>query len=314
MLKTPKKSAEQKQVLLGLKAPQKSINPKYFYDQEGSHLFEQITQLEEYYPTRTEIQIFRQYAKQITARVQGGALLIEPGAGSCEKVRHLLKELHLTAYLPQDISEDFLLAATAKLKEEFPGLHIHPLISDFAHPLQVPDHLAQHSKCVFYPGSTLGNFNTDDAIAFLSQMSRLVGQNGGLILGADLHKDTARLEAAYNDRDGLTARFNLNILKNINRLLGCTIDPGQFNHQAHYNTEKRRIEMHLISSCEQRYDILGEEIHFQAGESIHTENSYKYTLQDLESIAAQAGFELIESWLDEERLFSVSYLRSTSEQ
>lgn len=300
---------EQSLVLQGLLAPQKHINAKYFYDEHGSQLFEKITRLDEYYPTRTEIKIIKQHAPEITELIQENSLLIEPGAGSCEKVQLLLNYLKLQAYLPQDISESFLKEATIKLNQAFPSLLVSPLISDFSHPIEVPEHLSQYAKYVFYPGSTLGNFEHNNAIKFLTQMSQLIGRCGGMILGVDMHKDTNTLELAYNDSQGVTAKFNLNILQNINRLLKCDINANNFYHRAHYNTELKRIEMHLYSNCRQQYDVLGETITFKKGESIHTENSYKYTIEDIHWLADQSGFELVKSWHDEKHLFSVNFLQ-----
>lgn len=300
---------EQSLALQGLLAKQKHINPKYFYDKSGSQLFEKITCLEEYYPTRTEIKILKKNAAEITALIQENSLLIEPGAGSCEKVQLLLNYLKLQAYLPQDISENFLVEAITKLNQAFPSLLVQPLISDFSQPIVIPEYLAQYAKYVFYPGSTLGNFEHESAIKFLTQMSHLIGRCGGIILGVDMHKDINILESAYNDSEGVTAQFNLNALHNINRLLNSNIDTNGFYHRAHYNTQQRRIEMHLYSKYQQSYQVLGETIDFKEGESIHTENSYKYTLEDIHWLANQSGFELVKSWHDDDNLFSVVFLR-----
>lgn len=234
--------------------------------------------------------------------------MIEPGAGSCEKIRYLLNDLRPTAYLPQDISGDFLRRTATDLKNVYPWLKVLPLVGDFASSIELPDDLPQGRKVGFYPGSTLGNFDPDDAVAFLRSMRELVGEEGGLIIGVDLQKDPAILNAAYNDNAGVTAAFNRNIFNHVNQILGCDIDCDAFSHHAFYDEELQRIEMHLLSHKHQRVSCNGVVIEFTPGESIHTEYSYKYTPASFARLASKAGFSLQRTWVDDKGLFSVHYL------
>lgn len=302
-------SQEQEQILIGLMAEKKTINPKYFYDHKGSQLFEKITQLDEYYPTRTEISILKKYANEISSCMDERAIIVEPGAGSCEKVQYLLEQVKPAAYVPQDVSRDFLSQSTKGLSEKFPWLQVSPIVSDFSQPIALPKQLEEFTKYVFYPGSTIGNFDVDMAIKFLVNMRSLIGHSGGILLGVDLHKDSETLEAAYNDSLGVTAEFNLNVLDNINSLMDGSIDSGRFLHKAFYNTHERRIEMHLESQMDQVYDLLNERIEIKKGETIHTENSYKYSLTDIEKLSRKAGLRIEKTWVDDNRLFSLNYLR-----
>ncbi|MBD3668317.1 MAG: L-histidine N(alpha)-methyltransferase [Kangiella sp.] len=308
--KTQSISQEQQDILDGLTQDNKSINPKYFYDHRGSKLFEKITELDEYYPTRTELTILQKHAQDIAQFIQKDSLIVEPGAGNCTKIEHLLKAIHPSIYVPQDVSEEFLQKSAARLSARYPWLHVEPIASDFSEPIVLPVKYQGMQKHIFYTGSTIGNFEPDDAIKFLKNMHKLVGNNGGMILGVDLHKDNATLHAAYNDEEGITAQFNLNTLRHINQILNSNIAIDQFSHHAIYNSSKQRIEMYLRSKTEQSYSILGHEIQFEPGELIHTEHSYKYTLDGIAELAEKAGFSLQKSWLDEDELFSVSYLKS----
>ena len=303
-------SQEQQDILDGLTSEQKHINPKYFYDHRGSKLFEQITELEEYYPTRTELTILHKYAQDIAQYIQKDSLIIEPGAGNCTKIEYLLEALHPSVYVPQDVSEEFLQKSAARLSSRYPWLHVEPIASDFSEPIVLPDKYQNMQKHVFYPGSTIGNFEPDDAVQFLKNMHILVGENGGVILGVDLHKNNDILHAAYNDEEGITAEFNLNTLRHINQLLDSTINVDQFAHHAVYNSQQQRIEMYLRSKTDQKYEVLGHRINFKPDELIHTEHSYKYTLDGIAKLADRAGLTLQKSWLDENELFSVSYLKS----
>ncbi|WP_018624947.1 L-histidine N(alpha)-methyltransferase [Kangiella aquimarina] len=302
-------SQEQQDILDGLTSEQKHINPKYFYDHRGSKLFEQITELEEYYPTRTELTILHEYAQDIAQYIQKDSLIIEPGAGNCTKIEYLLEALHPSVYVPQDVSEEFLQKSAARLSSRYPWLHVEPIASDFSEPIVLPDKYQNMQKHVFYPGSTIGNFEPDDAVQFLKNMHILVGENGGVILGVDLHKDNDILHAAYNDEEGITAEFNLNTLRHINQILGSEIDITNFKHIALYNPQQQRIEMYLESRAEQECSVLGYTIAFKQGELIHTEHSYKYTLDGIAQLAEKAGFRLQKSWLDDDDLFSVNYLQ-----
>ncbi|MEM1112829.1 MAG: L-histidine N(alpha)-methyltransferase [Pseudomonadota bacterium] len=299
------------EVRQGLRASPKRINPKWFYDQAGSALFEQITRLPEYYPTRTEVSILQNNRVAIADHCGRGCVLIEPGSGNCEKARLLLDALEPSAYVPLDISADFLLQAANQLGHEYPGLHIHAVCADFNDDWQLQGSLPEGRRVVFYPGSTIGNLEPLEAERFLSRVRRLVGDNGGMLVGVDLHKSSARLNAAYNDASGVTAAFNLNVLQRINALLRTNFDPESFRHRAFYNEVERRIEMYLVSTAAQRVRGDGLDIEFAEGETIHTENSYKYSVDSFAALAADAGFELQQSWLDSDELFSVHFLAAS---
>jgi dimethylhistidine N-methyltransferase len=296
------------ELLNGLKREQKVVNPKYFYDERGSQLFDRITRLPEYYPTRTEVEILTRNRREISEACGAGCLFIEPGSGSCEKARLLLNDLRPSAYVPVDISADFLLQAATQLGREYPWLTIQAVCADFNHSWSFVDDLPAEKKVVFYPGSTIGNLEPKMALAFLKRVRDMVGDNGGMLIGVDLHKSSTRLTAAYNDAQGITADFNLNVLSRLNALLDAQFDPAAFTHDAFYNTAKQRIEMHLVSEQAHSVQCNGSLITFDKGETIHTENSYKYTLEGFSELAASAGLALDKSWLDDEKLFSVHYL------
>jgi L-histidine Nalpha-methyltransferase len=297
-------------VLRGLKAPKKELPCKYFYDEIGSALFEQITELDEYYPTRTELGIMTRHAAEMAGLLGPRCLLIEYGSGSSLKTRHLLDQLRDPAgYVPIDVSGEYLRNSARALAEEYPDIEILPLCADFTRPLDLPAcRKPATRRVVYFPGSTLGNFTPGQAIALLRQTAALCGRDGGFLLGIDLRKDPCVLEAAYNDRRGVTAAFNLNILTRINRELGADFDLDQFAHQALYDAAHGRIEMHLISRREQVVHMGEESIFFDAGESIHTENSYKFSLPVLTDLAEAGGFEVERVWTDERQYFSVAYL------
>ena len=296
------------EILSGLYQKQKTINPKYFYDTHGSELFERITELPEYYPTRSERSILMRYAESMAEFCGQNCVLIEPGSGSSEKVRLLLKAIKPSAYVPMDIAKDFLQRSALKLGQEFPWLNVHAVCADFGQYEKAPEGLPEGKRVVFYPGSTLGNMTPDAAKQFLLQLRQWVGHNGGMLLGVDLHKSTATLNAAYNDNAGVTAEFNLNALNNINRLTNSNFDVKNFKHRAFYNENLRRIEMHLESNIDHIVRVGDSAIVFAEGETIHTENSYKYTLQSFRTLVESAGFSVSHSWLDDEQLFSVHYL------
>jgi dimethylhistidine N-methyltransferase len=296
------------EVLNGLNSPIKTIHAKYFYDKRGSELFEQITETDEYYQTRTEILILEKYTEEIAKRVGKMTTLIEYGSGSSKKIKTLLASLHsLKKYMPIDISRDFLLQSCLKLSLEFPELKIEAVCGDYMHPLLLPlDHTKR--KVVFFPGSTIGNFEPNELYAFLNRTSNLLKSGDGFIIGVDVKKETHILNAAYNDRRGITKAFNLNVLNRINQELGSDFQVDQFEHVAFYNEEKGRIEMHLKSTHEQQVAIGPYVISFQKGEHIHTENSYKYTVPEFQAIVYQCGFDPLEAWMDENQLFSVHYM------
>ncbi|GAA6166444.1 L-histidine N(alpha)-methyltransferase [Sessilibacter corallicola] len=304
----PQSKTHPKEVLEGLKSVRKNLNPKFFYDTKGSELFEVITNLEEYYPTRTERKIFETYSQDIAEVCGIDSIIIEPGSGSCEKIQLLIPNLKPKAYIPIDIAGDFLLDSVNKLAENFPELPIHAVQADFNQLDNLPNELPNGSKLVFYPGSTIGNMEPEKALEFLIKLSEWIGNDGGILLGVDLHKPAHQLNAAYNDQQGVTEAFNLNALDHLNDIFEANFNKENFSHKAFYNEQLYRIEMHLVSDCEQCVEFEGEKIQFDEGESIHTENSYKYTRKQLSSLAADAGLTLKETWLDENELFSVNLL------
>jgi dimethylhistidine N-methyltransferase len=295
------------ELLAGLLASPKYINAKFFYDEQGSALFGEICDLPEYYPTRTEIGILKTHGKSIAAAIGPDCVLFEPGAGNCSKVRHLLSDLQPAAYIPLDISGQYLLSAAMELREEFPGLLVEPLIADFSGEFELPRLGGDGRRVLFYPGSTIGNFMPPAARDFLARIAGLIGSGGGLLIGIDLHKDTDILHAAYNDSRGVTARFNRNILLHANHLLDARFAPEMFDHVAFYNEDERRIEMHLQSQQEQRVPCGDRMLKFYAGERLLTEYSYKYSLDDFSSLAVSAGFTPKASWVDEQNWFGVLY-------
>ena len=297
-------------VLTGFSHAQKAIPPKYFYDAEGSRLFDAITELPEYYPTRTETAMLRQYADEIAQKAGTGHLLVEPGSGSCTKARILLEGLQPCAYVPMDISRDHLRIAAREVAVEFPWLEVHAACTDFTRLMELPPGSPEGRRLAFFPGSSIGNFHPDAAIDFLRMIAELVGPGGQLLIGVDLKKDRAILEAAYNDAQGVTAAFNLNLLARINRELGADFDPEKWQHRALYNEAQGRIEMHLASRVAQKVTVQGQTFHFAEGETIHTENSYKYTVGEFRDLAARAGFTTDTVWVDADNLFSLHLLQT----
>jgi len=295
-------------VLDDLSQQPKRLSPKYFYDAAGSELFEQITLLPEYYPTRTELAILRDRGRAISAIIPKRAALVEFGAGATTKVRLLLQQCTVGAYVPVDISGDFLTAQADALRQDFPGLAVHPVTADFTAPFALPEAVADMPKVGFFPGSTLGNFEPHEACGFLRSARGILGKDARMVIGVDLEKDERVLYDAYNDRAGVTARFNLNVLQRINRELGGNFDLGAFTHRAIYNRDRHRIEMHLISRRAQTVRVLGRNFAFRAGETIHTENSYKYSIERFTALARGSGWTPRESWTDAAGMFSVHAL------
>jgi len=304
----PGENNSRTEILAGLHQKQKTINPKYFYDTYGSELFEKITTLAEYYPTRTERSLYTQHADSMAKFCGKNCVLIEPGSGSSEKVRLLLKPLQPAAYVPMDIAKEFLQRSAMKLGNEFPWLNVHAVCADFGHNNDAPEGLPEGRRIIFYPGSTLGNMTPEKAIQFLQNLHPTLGHDGGVLIGIDLHKATNTLTAAYNDSEGVTAEFNLNALNHINTLTNSNFEVSNFTHHAFYNEDLRRIEMHLKSNIDHIVRLGQSAIAFSAGETIHTENSYKYTQESFQALVEGAGFNVRESWLDDEQLFSVHYL------
>ena len=297
-------------VLAGLRSRPKRLPSKYFYDRRGSQLFDRICELEEYYLTRTELAIMRAHADEMAGALGERCVLIEYGSGSSRKTRILLD--HLTepaAYVPVDISREHLFRAAARLARKYPALAVHPVCADFTAPFDLPSlDCGCGPRIVYFPGSTIGNFDPRETVELLGRIADLVGLGGGLLIGADLRKPVSILEPAYNDAQGVTAQFNLNLLARINRELGAEFRLDRFRHHAFFNDAESRIEMHLISTADQSVRIDGAVIDFRRGESIHTENSYKYSLDHFRALAAEAGFRVERVWTDPDALFSVQYL------
>jgi dimethylhistidine N-methyltransferase len=289
----------------------KRLSPKYFYDATGSELFEQITVLPEYYPTRTELGILRDRAGEIAAIIPQGAALVEFGAGATTKVRLLLEQCAFGAYVPVDISGDFLKAQADALRKDFPALTVYPVAADFTAPFALPDAVKAMPKVGFFPGSTLGNFEPHEACAFLRSAREILGEGAQMVIGVDLEKDERVLYDAYNDAAGVTARFNLNVMVRINRELGGNFDTNAFMHRAIYNRDRHRIEMHLIAKKAQTVRVLGRSFSFRAGETIHTESSYKYSLDRFKALAQGSGWTPRESWTDPAGMFSVHALAAS---
>ncbi len=300
----------QEEVLKGLKKESKELPSKYFYDTKGSWLFDRICDLKEYYPTRTEIKILEENISGIKESVGPRAQLIEFGSGSSVKTRILLDHLEdLAAYIPIDISRDHLFKVTTQLEKEYPDLNIHPLCADYTGPLELPEIEASHQKkVIFFPGSTIGNFTHAESEQFIRRMRDLLDEDGGVLIGVDLKKDRRMLEKAYDDEKGVTAAFNKNILENINRELEGNFNLQSFEHVATYNEDEGRVEMHLKSNCKQQVTVAGEQISFEKGETIHTENSHKYSLEEFRELVSHS-FSVEKVWTDDERLFSVQFLR-----
>ncbi len=295
-------------VIAGLTQRPKKLSPKYFYDETGSKLFEQITLLPEYYPTRTELRILRDRGAEIAAAIPSDAALVEFGAGATTKVRLLLKQSSFKAYVPVDISGDFLNGQASALRADFPDLAVHPVTADFTKPFELPPEVKEMPKVGFFPGSTIGNFDPDEASAFLRSARAILGDGATMIVGVDLEKDERVLHEAYNDAAGITGQFNLNVLARINRELGGNLDLAGFEHSAIYNRKRHRIEMHLISRRPQTIRVLDHTATFKTGETIHTESSYKYSIERFTALARNSGWSPRASWTDPDGMFSVHAL------
>lgn len=304
----PGTASLRREVHAGLGRTPKAIPPKFFYDERGSQLFDRICEQPEYYPTRTEIAILQHNAREIAQLAGRGALLIELGSGASKKVRLLLESLQPAAYLGVDISRDFLRASTEKLARDYPWLEVHAACADFSTGLSLPQCPASLRRLAFYPGSSIGNFEPTEALQFLQGVRSVLGRDGALLVGIDLKKDKALLDAAYNDAQGITAAFNLNLVHRIARELDSDVDPDTFEHNAFYNAALGRVEMHLVSRARQAVRIEDRTYMFDAGESIHTECSYKYSVAEFQDLAQRAGYQSVAVWTDPQSLFSVHYL------
>ena len=299
-------------VIAGLTGKPKSLPPKYFYDHAGSALFDRITRLPEYYPTRSELALLERHSAEMASLLPPAAALVEFGSGSSRKARILLgAAANIEAYVPIDISGDFLREDAAKLHRDFPRLAIFPVAADFTVTTELPAEVAKMPRAGFFPGSTIGNFEPHEAAGFLRRAGRMLGHGAVLVVGVDLAKEPDILYHAYNDAAGVTAKFNLNLLARINRELGANFNLAAFEHHAFYNTDKNRIEMHLASTKRQKVRIGDVTVDFRAGETIHTENSYKYSVESFKALAHGSGYTPLQVWTD--GLFSVHALRVTAD-
>lgn len=325
---SPQKTEFLQDVLTGLQGERKSLPCKYFYDDRGSRLFEQICKLDEYYLTRTELAVMRRYAVQMAKELGPGCAVVEFGSGSGVKTAILLEHLQApAAYIPVDISREHLQRTARQLDERYPHLLVKPVCADFTRPFRLPALTAPSFRSgrgngresarrtvVYFPGSTIGNFGPADAVTLLQWIGRLVGIGGGLLIGVDLHKSPEVLIPAYNDPAGVTAEFNRNLLVRINRELGADFDVDLFAHRAVFNEAESRIEMHLVCRADYTVRLNGVVIGFRSGETIHTENSYKYALDQFAEIAEAAGFRVQRIWHDPQQWFSVQYLTRRGER
>ncbi|WP_435105164.1 L-histidine N(alpha)-methyltransferase [Arhodomonas sp. AD133] len=298
--------------IAGLSATPKAIAPKFFYDQRGSELFDAICEQPEYYLTRTEERILKDAATEIAALAGGGATLVELGSGASRKVRLLLEGLRPSAYLGVDISREFLLDSTRRLAADFPWLEVHAACADFTAELPLPHVDTGGATLTFFPGSSIGNFDPAHAQTLLAALGRRLPPGSGLLIGVDLIKDRDTLEAAYNDAAGITAAFNRNLLVRLRRELNADIDPERFDHRAHFDAEAGRVEMHLVSRGAQTVHVDGHQFTFDDGESIHTENSWKYSIEGFRELARRAGLTPRALWTDADERFSVHYLETAA--
>ena len=307
-LQPDQQAAVRAELASGLLASAAFTHPKYLYDALGSRLFEAITELPEYYPTRTEATLFARHALEMAALIPPGMTLVDLGAGNCEKAARLFDVLRPSRYVAVDISVEFLRSAVQGLQRQYPGLDMLGLGLDFSTHLTLPPQVGEGPRLLFYPGSSIGNFTPAEALAFLRQ-ARQAAQGGGLLIGVDLVKPVATLVPAYDDALGVTAAFNRNMLLHINRLLGSDFDVSQWQHRALFNRPQSRIEMHLDALQDLTVRWPGAQRQFRAGESIHTENSYKYTLPQFDALLRAAGFSQIEPWRDAQDWFAVFLAR-----
>ena len=297
-------------VVTGLSLRQKALPPKYFYDERGSRLFEAICELPEYYPTRTELAMLETSASDIASQIGPRAAVVEYGSGSGRKTSVLLRALNPSAYVAIDISGEQLRDAASGLAAAFPDVRVVAICADYTHTAHLAklETIAAARRVVYFPGSTVGNFTVPEAVDFLTNARAVAERGGGMLVGVDLKKHPATLYAAYNDAQGVTAEFNLNLLHRINRELGGDFDIGAFEHRAHYDKKIGRIEMHLAARRAQRVRVAGHTFEFTAGETIHTENSYKYSVAEFQALARGVGFEPVRVWVDPNELFSIHYL------
>ena len=297
-------------VIEGLSREQKILSCKFFYDQRGSELFDRITTLDEYYPTRSEINILERSSTDIAAAVGDQPTVIEFGAGSVQKIRLLLDAVHAPVFVPIDISRDHLVRCAKDLADDYPETRVVAICADFTNDVALPKDLPSNNRLGFFPGSTLGNFTRGEARQFLERTRTTLGSGSAFLIGIDLRKDTETLHAAYNDSSGISAAFNLNLLKRINHELDATFDLTAFRHNAPWVEEHGRIEMRLYSTVNQNVTVAGKSFQFTKGEYIHTENSHKYSVSEFQALAIGAGYEPAKVWIDDAEQFSLHYLRA----
>ncbi len=300
-------------VIEGFSCAQKFLPPKFFYDAYGSQVFDRICATPEYYVTRTEIALMKKIGTELGELAGPAAVVVEYGCGSSLKIRALLEALIDPAeYLAIDISKDHLINTVGEIADDYPNLRVGAICADFSTTLDWPEEADQTGgrRLAYFPGSTIGNQTPEEAQQFLTRVRQLIGEDGSLLIGVDLKKDAGILNRAYNDADGHTADFNLNLLRRMNNELGASIDLTSFDHQAFYHEEKSRIEMHLVNKFDQVVKIDGTEFSFVAGETIHTENSYKYSVSEFTSLAEGCGFKAVRAWTDDGNLFSIHYLNA----
>ena len=305
----PARGDFRREVCEGLSNSPPQIPPKFFYDQEGSRLFEEITRLEAYYPTRTEIALLRQHGAEIAQLLGQGTALIELGSGSDAKIRTLLDVLKPAEYVPLDISESHLRESASGIAADYPDMQVNAVCVDYTQNFDLPP-IAATTRVAFYPGSSVGNFEPAEVVILLRRVAQMVGPGGRLLVGVDLEKDAARLDAAYNDEDGATARFNRNLLVRMRNELGADVEVDVFAHHAFYNAHVGRVEMHLVAMRPTHIALDGQAFGFAEGHGIHTENSYKYSVEAFHALATRAGFSAERVWCDDQKLFSVHCLRA----
>lgn len=308
--RSPGTSEMYDEVVRGLMAVPRQLPPKYFYDERGSRLFEAITRLPEYYLTRTEMALFDEHEESVAAALGSDACLVEYGSGSSQKIRKVLQRARPEAYVPVDISADHLERQSAALSADFPWLDVYPTCADFTQPFALPEPVARLSKVGFFPGSSIGNFEPRQAVTFLRNVVQTLGSGGRMLVGVDRKKDVAALEAAYNDAEGVTAEFNVNLLRHINTALGADFDVDGFAHEARYDEERGCIQMFLRSCRRQRVRLGPHVFEFAEGDAIHTENSFKYDPESFMALAREGGFLTETWWTDRREWFALYLLRA----
>jgi len=309
---SPDASDMYQEVLTGLQAVPKRLPPKYFYDEEGSRLFEAITRLPEYYPTRTEMSLFDRCEQSVAEALGNDACLVEYGSGSSQKIRKVLQRARPQAYVPVDISAEHLEVQSAALSRDFPWLKVYPTCADFTQPFKLPEPVSELPKVGFFPGSSIGNFEPEHAVGFLRNVLNTLGPDGKLLVGVDRKKPRHLLEAAYNDTQGVTARFNRNVLLHLNEALGSDFDAGKFVHEASYDADAGCVNMFLRSLVRQTVHIGDRQFQFDSGELLHTESSFKYHPEEFERLAHRAGFRQQAMWTDEQDWFAVFLLEASA--